>query len=52
MYTSDVEVDFPGRCFRVLAVSGFGKKELKSFLQGVNYNSLTLSVGYKLNVKQ
>ena len=31
LYTSDVEVDFPGRCFRVLAVSGFGKKELKSF---------------------
>lgn len=42
LYTSDVEVDFPGRCFRVLAVSGFGKKELKSFLQGVEKANLTV----------
>ena len=42
LYTSDVEVNFPGRCFRVLAVSGFGKKELKSFLQGVEKANLTV----------
>ena len=34
--------DFPGRRFRVEAVSGFGKKELKSFLQGMEKANLTI----------
>lgn len=42
LYTSDTEIDFPGRCFRVIAVSGFGKKELKSFLAGVDKANLTV----------
>ncbi len=42
LYTSDTEIDFPGRCFRVIAVSGFGKKELKSFLTGVDKANLTV----------
>lgn len=43
LYTSDEPVpDFPGRCFRVEAVSGFGKKELKTFLQGMVQTNLTV----------
>lgn len=42
LYTSDTEIDFPGRCFRVIAVSGFGKKELKLFLTGVDKANLTV----------
>lgn len=42
LYTSDTEIDFPGRCFRVIAVSGFGKKELKSFLADVDKANLTV----------
>lgn len=42
LYTSNTEIDFPGRCFRVIAVSGFGKKELKSFLAGVDKANLTV----------
>ena len=34
--------DFPGRKFQVEAVSGFGKKELKSFLQDVEKANLTI----------
>ena len=34
--------DFPGRKFQVEAVSGFGKKELKSFLQGMEKANLTI----------
>ena len=34
--------DFPGRKFRVEAVSGFGKKELKTFLQGMEKANLTI----------
>ena len=34
--------DFPGRRFRVEAVSGFGKKELKEFLQGMEKANLTI----------
>ena len=34
--------DFPGRRFKVEAVSGFGKKELKDFLQGVEKANLTI----------
>ena len=42
LYTSDVEVDFPGRRFRVEGVSGFGKKELRDFLCGVEKANLTV----------
>lgn len=43
LYTSDCLVDdFPGRSFRVEAVSGFGKKELKTFLQGMEKANLTI----------
>ena len=43
LYTSDERVaDFPGRSFRVEAVSGFGKKELKTFLQGMAQANLTV----------
>ena len=34
--------DFPGRRFQVEAVSGFGKKELKTFLQGMEKANLTI----------
>ena len=34
--------DFPGRRFRVEGVSGFGKKELKTFLQGTEKANLTI----------
>ena len=34
--------DFPGRKFQVEAVSGFGKKELKTFLQGLEKANLTI----------
>ena len=34
--------DFPGRKFQVEAVSGFGKKELKTFLQGMEKANLTI----------
>lgn len=42
LYTSAEQVDFPGRCFRVVGVSGFGKKELKTFLAGVDKANLTV----------
>ena len=43
LYTSeDFIEDFPGRRFRVEAVSGFGKKELKEFLQGMEKANLTI----------
>ena len=34
--------DFPGRKFQVEAVSGFGKMELKTFLQGMEKANLTI----------
>lgn len=34
--------DFPGRKFQVEAVSGFGKKDLKTFLQGMEKANLTI----------
>ena len=34
--------DFPGRSFQVEAVSGFGKKDLKTFLQGLDKANLTI----------
>lgn len=42
LYTSDEAVDFPGRCFRVESVSGFGKKELRDFLKGIEKANLTV----------
>ena len=42
LYTSDEWVDFPGRCFQVEVVSGFGKKELKTCLQGIGKANLTV----------
>ena len=34
--------DFPGRSFHVEGVSGFGKKDLKTFLQGLDKANLTV----------
>ena len=43
LYTSSHFIeDFPGRRFRVEAVSGFGKKELKTFLQGMEKANITI----------
>lgn len=43
LYTSSVWVSgFPGRCFRVEAISGFGKKELKDFLRETDKANLTV----------
>lgn len=43
LYTSSTFVsDFPGRRFRVEAVSGFGKKELKGFLEGMDKANITV----------
>ncbi len=43
LYTSDTLVtDFPGRCFKVEAVSTFGKKELKSLMGDVKKANLTV----------
>ena len=43
LYTSEHFIeDFPGRKFQVEAVSGFGKKELKAFLQDMEKANLTI----------
>lgn len=43
LYTSSTLVlDFPGRVFRILAYSGFGKKEVKSLLDGLTCANLTV----------
>lgn len=43
LYTSSEWIsDFPGRCFKVKAVCGFGKKELKALLQGMEKANLTV----------
>ena len=43
LYTSSCFIeDFPGRRFQVEAVSGFGKKGLKDFLQGLDKANLTI----------
>ena len=43
LYTSHQMIeDFPGRRFKVEAVSGFGKKELKDFLLGMEKANLTI----------
>ena len=43
LYTSPYYIeDFPGRRFEVEAVSGFGKKELKTLLQGLEKANLTI----------
>lgn len=43
LYTSEELVpDFPGRKFKVKSIAGFGKRELKEFLQGVEKANLTV----------
>ena len=43
LYTSPYYIeDFPGRRFQVEVVSGFGKKELKTLLQGLEKANLTI----------
>ena len=43
LYTSPYYIeDFPGRRFQVEAVSGFGKKELKFLMQGLEKANLTI----------
>ena len=43
LYTSEQFIeDFPGRRFKIEAISGFGKKELKDFLQGMEKANLTI----------
>ena len=43
LYTSDEAIpNFPGRVFQVEGVSGFGKKELKAFMDRVDKANLTI----------
>lgn len=43
LYTSEAPVlFFPGRCFRVTGTSGFGKKEMKTFLAGIEKANLAI----------
>ena len=42
LYTSESLVDFPGRRFKVIEYSGFGKKELKTFMKGLEKANLTV----------
>lgn len=43
LYTSETLVaDFPGRCFRVTGTTGFGKKEMKAFLAGMDKANLAI----------
>ena len=42
LYTSEKRVDFPGRCFHVIGVSGFAKKELKAFMKDIDKANLTV----------
>lgn len=43
LYTSEYFIpDFPGRCFKVKAVCGFGKKELKTLLGSLEKANLTV----------
>ena len=43
LYTSSHFIeDFPGRSFKVEVISGFGKKDLKTFLQGMEKANLTI----------
>lgn len=43
LYTSTAFQDnFPGRIFKIDAVSGFGKRELKTFLSDIPYANLTV----------
>ena len=42
LYTSGELFPFPGRRFKVTGVSGFGKKELKTFLQNEHKANLTV----------
>lgn len=42
LYTSEDISDFPGRRFKVIETSGFGKKELKDFLRDTDKANLTI----------
>lgn len=42
LYTSDDIVDFPGRKFKVIETSTFGKKELKAFLKDLEKANITI----------
>lgn len=42
LYTSGEPIDFPGRRFRVEAVSGFAKQELRTLLAGITRANLTV----------
>ena len=42
LYTSDEPVEFPGRRFKIIGVSSFGKKGLKSFLKDLDKANLTV----------
>lgn len=42
LYTSNEVVDFPGRRFKVIEVSTFGKKELKAFLKDLEKANITI----------
>ena len=43
LYTSPVFIpDFPGRSFQVDSVCGFGKKDIKTFLQGISQANLSV----------
>lgn len=42
LFTCDSPINnFPGRCFRILATSGFGKKDVKELLAGISQANLT-----------
>lgn len=42
LYTSDDIMDFPGRRFKVIGTSTFGKKELKAFLKDLEKANITI----------
>ena len=42
LYTSSHLIDFPGRRFKVIGYSGFGKKELKAFMKDLEKANLTV----------
>ena len=42
LYTSDEIIDFPGRRFKVIDTSTFGKKELKAFLKDLEKANITI----------
>lgn len=42
LYTSNEPIDFPGRRFKVIGYSKFGKKELKAFMKDLEKANLTV----------